>query len=114
MTPFTGKTYDTLKFISMVVLPALATLYLGLGQLWDWPATEEVGTSIVLVATFLGVVLQLNSRSYYNDDANYDGFLSSSSADPDTGIPDLQMTITKDPNEILAGRVVRLKVGEAA
>jgi hypothetical protein len=109
----TGKTYDTLKFVAMVVLPALATLYLGLGQAWNLPATEQVGVSIVLVNTFLGTILQLNSRSFYKNDANYDGFLSSNSSDPDTGLPDLKMTITKDPNDILAGDMVRLKVGDA-
>lgn len=107
----TGKTYDVLKFIAMVVLPGAATLYLGLGQLWDLDGTSQVVGTIVLANTFLGTVLQLNSRSFYKDDSNYDGFLSSSSNDPDTGIPNLKMTVTKDPNEILAGDVMRLKVG---
>jgi Putative phage holin Dp-1 len=109
----TGKTYDVLKLVAMVILPGIATLYIGLGQIWGFPAIEEVGASIVLVNTFLGGLLQLNSRSYYKDDANFDGFLTSNGSDEDTGIPNLQMTITKDPNEILAGQTVRLKVGEA-
>jgi hypothetical protein len=109
----TGKTYDILKFMAMVVLPALATLYLSLGQLWDWPSTQEVAASIVLVNTFLGALLQLNARSYYKNDKNYDGFLSANGADPDTGIPNLKMTVTKDPSEILAGDTMTLKVGEA-
>src|SRR4051812_16416668 len=107
----TGKLYDVLKLIAMVVLPALATLYLGLGNLWNWPSTDEVDASIVLLNTFLGALLQLNARSYYKDDSNYDGFLSSNSNDPDTGLPNLKMTITKLPDEILSENVIRLKVG---
>jgi len=107
----TGKLYDRLKFAAMVGLPAIATLYLGLGQLWGWPATEQVVASIVLVNTCLGTLLQLSARSYYKDDSNYDGFLSSKGVDEDTGIPDLSLTVTKDPREILDGQTVRLKVG---
>jgi hypothetical protein len=107
----TGKTYDILKFIAMVGLPALATLYLGFGQLWEWPETEKVVSSIVLINTFLGALLQLNSRSYNRNDANFDGYLGSKGVDPDTGIPNLQMTVTTPPEDMLAGESVRLKVG---
>src|SRR5262245_58038313 len=103
-----NKTYDVLKFVALVALPALATLYLGLGQLWDIPATDEVVATIVLVDTFLGAILQISSSKY---EPGFDGYLGSSGNDPDTGIPNLQLTVTTPPEEILKGRTVRLKVG---
>lgn len=102
-----NKTYDLLKFIALIALPAVATLYLGLGELWDFPNTEAVAGSIVLVDTFLGALLQLSSGKA----SNIEGYLDSEGVDPDTGLPNLKMTITKPPDEILQSNMIRLKVG---
>ena len=34
--------YDTLKWIVMIVIPALTTAYVGLSGIWGWPYAEEV------------------------------------------------------------------------
>jgi hypothetical protein len=60
----TGKIYDVLKFLALVVLPALGTLYFTLAGLWGLPAAEQVVGTIVAVDTFLGVVLQISSSAY--------------------------------------------------
>lgn len=57
-------TYDLLKKIVQVVLPALATLYAGLATLWDFPYTTGVVGTLTLLATFLGVVLGLSSSQF--------------------------------------------------
>lgn len=67
------KAYDALKYVALIVLPALATFYLTFGQLWDFPATEKVAASIVAFDTFLGLLLRLSSKSYDKSDAKYDG-----------------------------------------
>jgi hypothetical protein len=59
-----NKTYNRLKWIALVLLPALATLYFGLGQIWHFPAIEQVMASITVVDTFLGLVLGTSSRKY--------------------------------------------------
>lgn len=64
MVLITGKTYDRLKYLAQIVLPALATLYFALAGIWGLPATEQVVGTIVAVDTFLGVVLQLSSTAY--------------------------------------------------
>lgn len=107
---FNNKLYDFLKFLAMIVLPALSALYLGLGQLWGWPATEQVVATFVLLDTFLGAILQLSSVKYRNDPAHADGFLSSTGSDPDTGIPNLQMVLTTPPDELMSSKNVRLMV----
>lgn len=62
---FNNKVYDTLKWISTVVLPALATLVLAIGQIWNvtvW--TVPIGATIAAVATFMGAVLGISSIQY--------------------------------------------------
>lgn len=65
----TGKLYNVLKFLALVVLPALGTLYATLAALWGLPAAEAVVGSIVAVDTFLGVVLQISSNNYNSSTA---------------------------------------------
>lgn len=58
------KVYNFLKWIAMIVLPALATLYLGLSNVWGLPYGEEVSTTITLINTFLGTVLMISTNQY--------------------------------------------------
>lgn len=59
-----NKTYDTLKNISMVILPALATLWLTLAGIWGLPYGEAIAASITALATFLGALLKVSSIQY--------------------------------------------------
>lgn len=69
------KVYQFLKKLVQIILPALGTLYFGLGQIWHFPVIEEVVGSITLVTTFLGIVLGVSTKSYNASDAKYDGTL---------------------------------------
>lgn len=62
-----SKTYDTLKWIAMVVLPAIATLVLTVFQEWGLPYSEPISATIVAISTFLGVILQVSSKTYSGD-----------------------------------------------
>ena len=59
-----NKMYDVLKWIAMVVLPAIGTLYYALAGIWGLPYAEEVVGTIMAVDTFLGVVLGISSNQY--------------------------------------------------
>lgn len=59
-----NKTYDKLKFITQIILPALGTLYFALAQIWRLPLSEEVVGTITVVITFLGTILQISSSNY--------------------------------------------------
>ncbi len=63
-----NKTYDALKFIAQVVLPAIGTLYLTLGSIWtgviELPYPEQIAATIMAVDTFLGVLLGISSAQY--------------------------------------------------
>lgn len=106
-----SSTYDKLKPVVQIVLPAVATLYFTLAQIWDLPNPEGVVATITAITTFLGVLLGLASKSFNNSEAKYDGSLSVKGYDKDTGRPDLQLTLTKDPTEFLPADVktIRLK-----
>ena len=58
------KMYDVLKWIAMVFLPAVATLYFALAGIWGFPYGEEIVGTITAVDTFLGVLLGISSAQY--------------------------------------------------
>lgn len=61
----TNKTYDVLKTIALIWLPALGTLYFSLAGIWDLPYPEQVVGTITAVDTFLGAVLGIAAASYH-------------------------------------------------
>lgn len=65
----TGGLYNWLKFLALVVLPAIGTLYFTLAQIWGLPSPEQVVGTIVAVDTFLGVILQISSTAYNSSTA---------------------------------------------
>lgn len=65
-----NRTYDLLKWIAQILLPALGTLYFGLSSIWGLPYAGEVVGTITVVDTFLGVLLGLSTRQYKRSDNN--------------------------------------------
>lgn len=59
-----NKMYDVLKWIAMVCLPAIGTLYFALAGIWGFPYGEEIVGTIAAVDTFLGVLLGISSAQY--------------------------------------------------
>lgn len=62
-----NRTYDILKWIALVFLPAVATLYLGLAKIWNLPYPEAISGTIMLIDTFLGTLLGISSIKYAKD-----------------------------------------------
>ncbi|MBQ4459963.1 MAG: phage holin, partial [Clostridia bacterium] len=60
-----SRTYDILKYIAQVVLPALGTLYFALASIWGFPYGEEIVGTITAIDTFMGVLLKISSDNYY-------------------------------------------------
>ena len=60
-----NRTYDVLKYIAQIVLPAIGTLYFALASIWGFPYAEQVVGTITALDTFLGVILKVSSDSYY-------------------------------------------------
>ena len=66
------KLYDILKWVVIIVLPAIATLYAALSAVWAWPYSDQVVTTITAVDTFLGAVLRISTATY-NKEGNENG-----------------------------------------
>ena len=59
-----NKTYDRLKWIAQILLPAIATLYFAIAKIWNLPYAEEIVGTITAVDTFLGVLLGISTNKY--------------------------------------------------
>lgn len=66
-----NKTYDILKWITQLVLPALGTLYFALAGIWGFPYGEEIVGTIVAIDTFMGVVLGISTAKYNSNGSGY-------------------------------------------
>ena len=68
-----NSTYDLLKYIAQIVLPALGTLYFALSQIWGLPYGEQIVGTITAIDAFMGALLGISSANYYKqmeDDTN--------------------------------------------
>lgn len=59
-----NSTYDVLKYIAQIVLPALATLYFALAKIWGFPYGTEIVGTIAAVDAFMGALLQISTNQY--------------------------------------------------
>lgn len=58
------KLYDCLKWIVMIVLPALSTAYVGLAAIWQWPMADEVAKTCSVICVLLGALLGISTAEY--------------------------------------------------
>ena len=61
------KTYDILKRVALIVVPALATFVNAVGILWGVPYTNEVTATITAFGVFLGAAIGVSSKNYEPD-----------------------------------------------
>ncbi|QTB91942.1 holin [Bifidobacterium saguini] len=53
-----SKMYDILKWLAVLVLPALSVLIAALGPVWGWGAlANQLSTSINAVTLFIGAII---------------------------------------------------------
>ena len=67
-----NKTYDILKYIAQIVLPALGTLYFALSSIWGLPYGEQIVGTITAIDAFLGALLGVSTAQYKKSEANND------------------------------------------
>lgn len=63
----TSRTYDTLKYIALIALPAIQVFWLTIGKIWNISYTVEIGATIGAVALLLGTLLGVSTRNYYEE-----------------------------------------------
>lgn len=67
---FSNKVYDVLKWIAMIFLPAIGTLYFALAGIWGLPYGEQIVGTITAVDTFIGIILGISSANYKGANTN--------------------------------------------
>ena len=60
----TDKMYDLLKWVAQILLPAVATLYFAIAQIWGLPYGEQIVGTITAIDAFLGALLGISTYQY--------------------------------------------------
>ena len=60
-----NRTYDILKWIALVVIPASATLVLTVGKIWGLPYYDNIGATISAVGLFIAAIIGVSSKDFY-------------------------------------------------
>ena len=60
-----NTTYDILKYVAQILIPAIATLYFSVSQIWGLPYGEQIVGTLTAVDAFLGVCLGISSDNYH-------------------------------------------------
>ncbi|EOH59229.1 phage holin [Enterococcus mundtii] len=63
-----NSTYDIIKWVVSIVLPAFAVLVGTLGKVYGYEQTDLAVTTITAVTVFLGTIMQLSSSQYKKED----------------------------------------------
>lgn len=58
------KVYDVLKWIALIFIPAIGTLYFALAGIWGFPYAEAIVGTLTAVDTFLGAILGISTSMY--------------------------------------------------
>lgn len=101
--------YEALKYVALVILPALGTLYFAMAGLWGLPAATQVVGTIVALDTFLGVVLKVSTAQYEKNTDNYHGTVGLVDYGGDVG-EKVKFDVLTDPNTLTDGKQVVFKV----
>lgn len=60
----TNRIYDLLKWVTLILLPALSVLYMALAPLWNLPYPTEIAATIAAVDVFLAVLLGISTNTF--------------------------------------------------
>lgn len=101
------RTYQVIKHLTQVVLPALGTLYFALEQIWDIPLGLEVVGTITAICTFLGISLGISTHTYNKSDAKYDGRIVVREGDHQKNF---QVVLKNDPDSIDQSKEILFRV----
>lgn len=59
------RTYDTLKWLVVIVIPALTSFYVVIDKCFSWGLAEIVATISSALCTCIGAIVGISSASYY-------------------------------------------------
>jgi hypothetical protein len=101
------KVYNILKYVALVLLPAVASLYFAISEVWELPHGPEVMATITTIDTFLGVVLGISTGRYNQKELAYDGAIL---VEEDDERKLFSLELSSEPDQLDQKDEVRLKV----
>lgn len=104
-----NRTYDNLKTIVQLVIPAIAVVYYICAVIFDFSNTKFIFGAIVFTELFLGVFLRIAKKIYGDSDAQYGGSIEIVQM-PD-GKKVYSLVLNGDPEDIDKMSSVVFKVG---
>lgn len=60
-----NETYDKIKWIALVFIPAFELLILTVGKIWGLPYYSEIGATVAAFGVFLAGLIKKSSDTYY-------------------------------------------------
>lgn len=67
----TNKTYDVLKWVCLIVFPALEALLTIVGNIWAIEAMPKIVMTLNAVAAFLGALIGVSTANYNKQLVHY-------------------------------------------
>ena len=102
--------YTRLKWTVTIVLPAVATFYFTIANIFGLPYGTEVVAALAALATLGGTLLGLSAKSYNNSDAQYDGYVTVTRNEDGAEVQRLNIDATAD--DLVNKKGVKVKVVE--
>ena len=62
-----NKVYDVLKWLVLIVIPALTTFYAVLDKLFNWGYAETVTTISAATCTCIGAIIGISTAQHYKE-----------------------------------------------
>lgn len=58
------KLYDVLKWIVLIVIPAITTAYVELAGTWGLPCPDKIERTAIIVCALIGAILGISTAEY--------------------------------------------------
>lgn len=99
-----NKTYDHLKWVAMIFIPAASTLYFSLANVLGLPYAEQVVGTLAAIDTFIGALLGITTAQY---NKRLDGVLNVTST-PEKDI--YRIELENDLESLKHDQTLRIKI----
>ena len=76
------KLYDILKWIAVIVIPALCVLISTVFKAWGLPYAEPISTTVAAIGLFIGALIGVSTAAY-NKDTSTDLFIDDDDIEED-------------------------------
>lgn len=104
------KQYNILKWVVMLVLPAVTTFYGTFSNIWGWPYGDQIVASLAAFTLLLGVIIGVSTVSYNKSSSGPAGTLV---IDHSTQSLQTYLAFDQDPKTLPEGSQVTFNVAHS-